>query len=261
MGKITETVKILIIINVIVYAGSLFLGNSEVAYRLFSLYYFEHPNFQIWQPITHMFMHDKNGISHILFNMFGLYMFGSAMEAQWGRNKFLFFYFSAGLGAAFIHLLVGYFYVHRLVDPLVETGLQPAEIFDLMSEWMRQARLNEDNSFSFSLPEGINTNHVVPALENYFATAVGASGAIFGVLVAFGITYPNAALMLLFLPVPVKAKYFIPVLLLIDLFSGLTGFSMFGQNIANWAHLGGALFGFVMAYYWKKKSTNNTRWD
>jgi membrane associated rhomboid family serine protease len=78
--------------------------------------------------------------------------------------------------------------------------------------------------------------------------------------VAFGMMYPNTELMLMFLPIPIKAKFFIPALLLIDLFSGLTGFSLFGQNIANWAHIGGALFGFIMAYYWKKNSFNDKRW-
>ena len=102
MGRITDTVKILIIINVIVYAGSVFIG--DVAYRLFSLYYFEHPDFQIWQPITHLFMHDRNGLMHIFFNMFGLYMFGAPLEERWGQKKFLFFYFSAGLGACFYSL-------------------------------------------------------------------------------------------------------------------------------------------------------------
>ena len=117
MGRITDTVKILIIINIIVYAGSVFVG--DVAYRLFSLYYFEHPDFQIWQPITHLFMHDRNGLMHIFFNMFGLYMFGAPLEERWGQKKFLFFYFSAGIGAAFIHSLVGYYQVHTAMDALL----------------------------------------------------------------------------------------------------------------------------------------------
>ena len=128
MGRITDTVKILIIINVIVYAGSVFVG--DVAYRLFSLYYFEHPDFQIWQPITHLFMHDRNGLMHIFFNMFGLYMFGAPLEERWGQKKFLFFYFSAGLGAAFIHSLVGYFQVHSAMDALLSAGVSQEDIND-----------------------------------------------------------------------------------------------------------------------------------
>ncbi|GEQ86085.1 rhomboid family intramembrane serine protease [Patiriisocius marinistellae] len=249
MGRITETVKVLIIINVIVYAGSLFLG--DVAYKLFSLYYFEHPDFQIWQPITHMFMHDQNSFMHILFNMFGLYMFGSPLEAQWGRNKFLFFYFSAGLGAAFIHSLVAYFQVHQGMDVLMSAGLSQNEITQLLNT----------GTYRSSILDVISIESIQGVYESFNTPAVGASGAIYGILVAFGLMYPNAELMLIFLPIPIKAKYFIPGLIILDLFSGLTGFSLFGQNIANWAHLGGAFFGFIMAYYWKKNSMNNTRWD
>ena len=251
MGRITDTVKILIIINVIFYVGSLFVLDTEVAYRLFSLYYFEHPDFQFWQPITHMFMHDRNGLMHIFFNMFGLYMFGSPLEARWGQKKFLFFYFSAGLGAALIHSLVGYYQVHNAMDALINAGLSPSDLKNLMET-------GQYNS-------GILTKVPLETLETLFleynTPAVGASGALYGILVAFGLMYPNTSLMLIFLPVPIKAKYFIPGLIIMDLFSGLTGFSVFGQNIANWAHIGGALFGFIMAYYWKKNDLNNTRWD
>jgi len=97
-------------------------------------------------------------------------------------------------------------------------------------------------------------------LTAYNIPAVGASGAIYVILVSFGMLYPHVELMLIFVPFPIKAKYFIPILLALDLFSGLTGSSLFGQNIANWAHLGGALFGFIMAYYWRKNSFNDKRW-
>ncbi|MEL6810258.1 MAG: rhomboid family intramembrane serine protease [Bacteroidota bacterium] len=235
MGRITDTVKHLIIINVIFFIGSQLY---PVAYDWLSLYYFENPTFQYWQPVTHMFMH--GGIGHILFNMFGLYMFGSPLEAQWGRKKFLFFYFSAGLGAAFIHSLVNYLTYHWGVDPLIAEGMTVGQL---------EGYLSSTNYSGYDWWQSFN----IPA--------VGASGAIYGVLVAFGLLYPNTPLMLIFLPVPIKAKYFIPGLLLLDLFSGLTGFSLFGQNIANWAHIGGAVFGFIMAYYWKKNSFNNRRWN
>jgi len=249
MGRLTETVKILIIINVLVYIGSMFSG--EIAYKLFSLYYFENPNFQIWQPITHMFMHDSNSFMHILFNMFALYMFGSPLESQWGRNKFLFFYFSAGLGAALIHNVVGYYQVHSGMDALLAGGWSEADITNFF---------NTGTGGSTSILEVVSQDKINGMFSAYNSPAVGASGAIYGILVAFGLMYPNAELMLIFLPIPIKAKYFIPGLLLLDLFSGLTGFSLFGQNIANWAHIGGALFGFIMAYYWKKNSFDKHRW-
>ncbi len=250
MGRITETVKVLIIINVLMFIGSLLSG--EIAYKLFSLYYFENPNFQFWQPITHMFMHDNENFMHILFNMFALYMFGSPLEMQWGRNKFLFFYFSAGLGAALVHLTVSYFQIHSVTDALLAGGWSQTDVSNFLTTGTGGSR---------SILEVVSQTKLDSIFTIFNTSAVGASGAIYGVLVAFGILYPNTELMLIFFPIPVKAKYFIPGLLLLDLFSGLTGFSLFGQNIANWAHLGGALFGFIMAWYWKKNSFDNHRWN
>ncbi|MBE9489574.1 MAG: rhomboid family intramembrane serine protease [Bacteroidetes bacterium] len=247
MGRISETIKALIIVNVIFFIGTQFLG--ETAFRLFSLFYFESPYFQLWQPLTHMFMH--GGFMHILFNMYALWAFGSPLEQIWGRNKFLFFYFSAGLGAALIHTLVNYYQVHSGMDALLNAGMNLTEINTMLASG--QYRSDILNTVSID---------TIQSLYNSFNTpAVGASGAIYGVLVAFGMMFPNAELMLIFFPVPVKAKYFIPGLILLDLFSGVTGFSVFGQGIAHWAHIGGALFGFMMAWYWKKNSFDSHRWN
>lgn len=247
MGRITETVKVLIIVNVLFFGGTLLA--EEIAYRLFSLYYFENPNFRFWQPVTHMFMH--GGLMHILFNMYALWAFGTPLEAQWGRKKFLFFYFSAGLGAALIHSLVNYLQFHSGYDALLQAGLMPEDI----------QRILETGQYNTAILNSVPGETLQKFYEAYYNQAVGASGAIYGILVAFGLMYPNVELMLIFLPIPIKAKYFIPALILLDLFSGVTGFSVFGQNIANWAHIGGALFGFIMAYYWKKNSFNDQRWN
>ncbi|GAB5399748.1 MAG: rhomboid family intramembrane serine protease [Aureisphaera sp.] len=257
MGRLTETVKVLIIINVIFFVGKLTM--PEVADRLFSLYYFENPKFQFWQPLTHMFMHGDFG--HILFNMFGLYMFGSPLEVYWGRKKFLFFYFSAGLGAAFIHTMVNYYHFHSGFSEFASAGLNESQIFELMDEFRRKASSSVDGFIKMSIPEGTSLDSLNKMISGYDIRALGASGAVYGVLVAFGLLYPNVSLMLIFFPVPIKAKYFIPVLIGLDLFSGITGYSLFGQGIAHWAHIGGALFGFIMAYYWKKNSFNSHRWD
>lgn len=258
MGRITESIKVLIIINVIFFLGTMLL-DGDLLYRLFSLYYFENPNFQIWQPVTHMFMH--GGLFHLIFNMYALWAFGSPLEMQWGRNKFLFFYFSAGLGAFLIHTLVNYYYFKTGFDALSAAGYADAQIFEMINDVIRQATSSSSGNYQVNLPEGFPISDFSGMVDAYYSRAVGASGAVYGVLVAFGLLYPNAELMLLFFPVPVKAKYFIPGLLLLDLFSGVTGFSLFGQNIANWAHIGGAIFGFIMAYYWKKNSMNHTRWN
>ncbi|WP_299685628.1 rhomboid family intramembrane serine protease [uncultured Dokdonia sp.] len=256
MGKITETVKVLLIINVIFYLGSQFIIKPDPAMQLFALWFVEHPSFQVWQPLTHMFMHDLGSPMHILFNMYGLWMFGSAVEQSIGQKKFLFFYFSAGLGAALIHTLVNYYHFQAGYQAFVGAGISEGEIFKYLAEAEAQAR----STGQFGIPNGFDPDVIGDMVSSYATSAVGASGALYGILVGFGMLYPNAALGLLFIPVPIKAKFFIPALILLDLFSGLTGFSIFGQNIANWAHLGGALFGFIMMYYWKKNSFNNKRW-
>lgn len=244
MGNISDTIKFLIVINVIFFLGTFVIG--DVAYRLFALYYFESPNFQVWQPVTHMFMH--GGLFHILFNMYALWAFGSPLEMRWGRQKFLFFYFSAGFGAAIIHTLVNYYYVHEGMDMLMQAGMDKAQIFDFLST----------GKSNFMPTIEISQDILNRAYSSFNTPAVGASGAVYGVLVAFGLMFPNVALMLIFLPVPIKAKYFIPAIILGDLYFGLTGAE---SGVAHWAHIGGALFGFLMALYWKKNSFDNHRWN
>ena len=247
MGRITETVKVLLIINILFFVGTLMLG--ERAYQLFSLWFFENENFGIWQIITHMFMH--GGFMHILFNMYALWAFGSPIEQVLGQKKFVFFYFSAGIGAAVIHTLVNYFHFQSGYEALRNAGMDPAAIQQLL----------ETGEYSTAILNSVSSE----MLEEFYAAvntpAVGASGAIYGVLVAFGMLFPNTELFLLFVPVPIKAKYFIPALIAIDLFSGFTGYSLFGGGIAHFAHVGGALFGFIMMWYWRKNQFNQNRWD
>ena len=129
MRTISETIKALIIVNIIFFIGSSFLG--EGAYKLFSLYYFEHPNFRFWQSLTHMFMH--GGLMHILFNMYALWAFGSPLEMNWGTKKFLFFYFSAGFGAALIHTLVNYYQIQEGMSALLNIGMNQSEIMSMLT--------------------------------------------------------------------------------------------------------------------------------
>jgi len=244
MGRMPETIKFLITVNVLFFLGTLFL--QGFSFQLFSLFYFENPNFKIWQPVTHMFMH--GGMFHILFNMYALWAFGSPLEMQWGRNRFLFFYFSAGLGAALVHTLVNYYQVHVAVDAMMALGNSYEAAIQALTTNVYQGP-----------PADEATKALMASGYAAFNTpAVGASGAVYGILVAFGMMYPNVGLMLIFFPVPIKAKYFIPGLILLDLFAGITGTSF---GIAHWAHIGGAFFGFIMAYYWKKNSFDNHRWN
>lgn len=247
MGRITDTVKVLIIINVIFFIGTMTVG--DYTYKLMSLWFFQHENFGVWQIITHMFMHGS--FMHILFNMYALWAFGSPIEQMLGQKKFLFFYFSCGIGAAIIHSLVNYFNVASAYSALIDAGMNPASIQQLL----------ETGSYNTAILESVSRETLEDMFNAFNTPAVGASGAIYGILVAFGMLFPNVELFLLFVPVPIKAKIFIPVLIAIDLFSGVTGYSLFGGGIAHFAHVGGALFGFIMMWYWKKNQFNQNRWD
>lgn len=177
--------------------------------------------------------------------MYALWAFGLPLEQMWGRNKFLFFYFSAGLGAALIHTGVNYYEFQQGFNALIGAGVDGDQILSLLREGKYDTRW----------PELVSSpSEVKEMLSAYWQPAVGASGAIYGILVAFAMMFPNVELFLLFIPVPIKAKYFIPVLVGLDLFSGLTGYSIFGGGIAHFAHVGGALFGFIMMWYWKRNS-------
>ncbi len=246
--NITPTVKQLLIINVIFFAGTQMVGDA--AYTFLSLFYPEHPDFRIWQPLTHMFMHGN--VMHILFNMFALYSFGSALEQFWGGKKFLFFYISCGLGAALLHTAVHYFQVQSALSSLTEAGLSQQSI----DSFLATGRIQYD-------PGAVEEGVLQRLFDAFNTPAVGASGAIYGLLVAFAFMFPNTGLMLMFVPVPIKAKYFVPGLLLIDLFLGITGKSIFGggSGIAHFAHIGGALVGFLMMWYWKKSQFNRNRWN
>ncbi|NKI32822.1 rhomboid family intramembrane serine protease [Croceivirga thetidis] len=209
MGRITDAIKHLIIVNVIFFVAGI-AGYGGILYKYLALWFPENQNFGIWQLVSHMFLHDFSGFLHILFNMYALWAFGSPLERIWGRNKFLFFYFSAGIGAALVHTAANYYF------------------------------------FTQGFTEVVN----IPA--------VGASGAVYGVLVAFAFMYPNAQLMMIFLPIPIKAKYFVPLIIVGDLFFG---FSNANTGIAHFAHIGGALIGFIMMWYWKRNQFNQNRWD
>ena len=254
MIRISETVKHLMIINVLMFIGTLFISNG-IFYEWFAMYFPANPAFKPWQILTHMFMHggaylNNLSIMHILFNMFALWMFGTPVEQVLGSRRFLFIYLSAGLGA--VAMQVGFYYFQYLpnYNSLIASGLTPDQITQMLStnkvlDTISQAQLVELQS-------------IFPVFN---ASMVGASGCIMGVLAAFGMMNPNAELMLIFLPIPIKAKYFIPGIIILDLISGITGQSFFSpSNTAFMAHVGGALTGFFIMWYWKKNQFNKNRW-
>ena len=245
MGRVSEIVKHLIIINVIFFIASIVLG--ELMYDLFAMHYPNNSDFILWQPVTHMFMHGD--ITHILFNMFGLWMFGTPLEQMWGKQKFVFFYLSAGFGAVLIQTIVYHYDVMSVTQILIDNGLTNSDV----DAFYKTGRLNT------SIIQSVGEDRLYSGIQSFKAVMVGASGALYGILVAFAMLFPNVQLMLLFPPIPIKAKFFVPLLILFDLFFGFTSYSV--GPIAHFAHIGGAVTGFLMMWYWKKNQFNNRRWN
>ena len=251
MYRISPTVKQLLIINIIFFLGTFLSFNSDFIYSLFGLYFPENINFKFWQILTHMFMHGN--MPHILVNMFALWMFGSSVESILGSKNFLFFYLTCGLGAAVSQLAFLYYNYYVDLEFFVNNGYESAEIINILN--------NKSKPEINSLVNNIGIEKVASIFSNFNSTMVGASGAIMGILVAFGMFFPESKLMLLFFPIPIKAKYFIPAIIIMDLFSAITGQAIFSpSNTAYVAHLGGALTGFIIMYYWKKDRFNKNRW-
>jgi len=237
LGGLTPVVKNLLIINillfVITYVYDYFFHVDLV--HLLGLHYWKSPAFRPYQVITYMFMH--GGLMHIAFNMFALFSFGNILEKVWGGKRFLIFYMITGIGAAAAQLLVAHFRLQSLYEQITPDNL--AMVF------------SEGNNVLMG-----GQNYADPAMglfnELLNVPTVGASGAIFGILVAFGMLFPNTELILLFFPVPVKAKYAVIGYGVLELFLGAANFS--GDDVAHFAHLGGALFGFILVKYWQRNN-------
>lgn len=254
MGRITETVKALIIINVIFFVGAYFLGEKATA--LFALWFPQNPNFHVWDIITHMFMH--GGLMHILFNMFMLYMFGSILENYLGQKRFLFLYFSSGLGAAGLQILFSYVGFHSAFDAFLQAGISSDQIYHMLNS----VNFLGDGSIQYMSFSNVDRETAEQLISTFWTPMVGASGAIFGVLMAFALVYPNIPLYIMFIPIPIKAKYLIGGYFLLNVFSAVTGISILGPaNTAHWAHIGGAIIGFITMWMWKRDQFNKNRWN
>ena len=247
--RITEIVKQLLIINIIMFIGTTLSGNMDLVYSFLGLRFPENNSFKFWQIITHMFMH--GGSMHILVNMFTLWMFGVQIERVLGSKRFLFFYISCGLGAAIIQLIYLYIIFYSNLEMLTSSGYDSSQIFEILNQ----------GKYNTAWASILGDANLLSFMSSFNSLMVGASGAIMGILVAFGMFFPESKLMLIFFPVPVKAKYFIPGIILLDLFSAITGQAIFSpSNTAFVAHLGGAFTGFLIMYYWKKNQFNQNRW-
>ncbi|MBN1109117.1 MAG: rhomboid family intramembrane serine protease [Bacteroidales bacterium] len=230
----TPVVKNIIMINILMFLA-MAIGARTFGVdlnRLLGLYFPKSESFMPLQIVTHMFMHAN--FMHILFNMYAVYIFGQALENVWGPKRFLLYYFVTGLGAAFVHETVIAFEYDKLSRMLTPEQVQMV-IKEGVSYW-EESKLYTDEAMK-SLQILLNT------------VTVGASGAVFGVLLAFGVLFPNTQLMIIFPPIPIRAKYFVIFYGVLELF---LAFSQPGSNIAHFAHLGGMLFGWLLIKYWNK---------
>lgn len=249
--NIPDVVKNLLIINVLLFVATLIFSDSDQPLdRILGMYYFGSDAFEPYQIVTHMFMHGS--LMHLFFNMFGLVMFGSILERNWGPKRFLMFYFITGLGAAALHTTVNYFQVtdalNSIAFPIDVAGHGMVDSKKALIEYMNTG----GRDLLLSQRNFVGTLGDINLIYNI--QVVGASGAIFGLLMAFAMLHPNTELMLMFIPFPIKAKYFVPIYMLIELYLGVNNFEW--DNIAHFAHLGGAFFGLIMVLIWRKDRRN-----
>ena len=226
-SQLPEIVKNLLIINGLFFLATISLESYGINFtKWFALHQFQSPDFMPHQLITHFFMHGN--FTHLLFNMFALWMFGKILENVWGGKRFLIYYMITGIGAAFVHLAVSQYQIIELANGFPE-----------LMELAKNGRYNPGNVNSLRLTQLVST------------PTVGASGAVFGILLAFGMLFPNTLLYLYF-AIPVKAKYFVIGYGALELYSGISNPN---DGVAHFAHLGGMLFGFILLKYWQKNNT------
>ena len=240
-----SVVSNLLIINILFFIAAAFVfgstpnGGYALNHQL-GLFLPGSENFKPYQLLTHFFMHGS--FMHILFNMYALYMFGNILEQVWGPKKFLIYYFVCAFGAAVIHLGVNYYETLQIREALLGYGYTMQDLQLLVDTRQYQ----------------VISQEAVPILQDYFykynIPTVGASGAVFGLLLGFGMLFPNTELYLMFIPVPIKAKYFVIGYGLIEVFYGFNQNP--GDNVAHFAHLGGMLFGFILLKLWQKDRAN-----
>lgn len=226
LGNLTPVAKNLLILNIICFVGSII---SPQASRLLGVFYPDSPFFEVWQPFTYMFMHAN--FSHLFFNMFALVMFGPIIESMFGSKRFLQYYVITALGAL-----------------VLQYGVQAYEIYSITGT-LRASQFLTFDYFAGTISTNLSLSQSdFDTVASIYATSiVGASGAIFGLLLAFAYFYPNMPLFLMFIPIPIKAKYFVTAYILIEIY---LGFNYSGSSIAHLAHVGGALFGYLMIKMW-----------
>jgi hypothetical protein len=240
-SSIPPVVKNLLIINILVWFFMAIIPAADQGLNKYlALYYFSSPAFQPYQLFTYMFLHGN--FMHLFFNMFALFIFGKTIEMAMGSARFLFYYVTCGICAALVQMGVFAIYIHNL------EGIMPA---DVVQQVVEQGYGILQRGYNYTDPD-------CAALNAFINTPmVGASGAIYGVLLAFGFLFPNIPVYLFFIPVPIKSKWLIIGYFVIELLYGVSGSA---DGVAHFAHLGGMIFGFLILLYWRKKGIFNNHW-
>lgn len=240
-SNMPPVVKNLLIINVMIWLAMALVPAVDRAFtRYLALYYFTSPGFYPSQLFTYMFLHSN--FTHLFFNMFALTMFGMTIERAMGSARFLFFYISVGIGAALMQMGVFAIYIHQL-----EGYFDAETVHEIITGGWDALR----TGYNFGNPD-------MAALNSFVNTPmVGASGAIYGVLLAFGYLFPNVPIYLFFIPIPIKAKWLVIGYFVLEL---VLGVSHTADSVAHFAHIGGMVFGFLLLLYWKKKGVFNNHW-
>jgi membrane associated rhomboid family serine protease len=266
--NLTPVVKNLLIVNLAFY----FLGEFFPAFsNELSLYFFESSSFKPWQPLTHMFMH--YGFMHLFSNMFSLFMFGPMLENVWGPKRFLTFYIVCGLGASFLYTCIQFYEFEQLAHAIERYKFDPdANTFGIIlhhdlpeyvnagipgtntsfAQFAEQFREHPDNQTLIEDSKNLLTMIYNSIINN--SALRGASGAVFGILLAFGMLFPNTELIMIFFPIPIKAKYFVAIYGFYELYAGVARTP--GDNVAHFAHIGGMIFAFILIKYWQRQRNN-----
>jgi len=252
--QFTPVVKALLILNLVVFALGKFVFDLT---PLFGLRYVLSQNFHVFQFFTYMFLHADFG--HVFFNMFALFVFGPMLEHFWGAKKFLIFYVVTGIGAGVIYSLITFYQMYELQHAISVYASNPnpdafvifVNKFGFNSYSFVNAFAQNPNDSEF-ISKSINIANEIFVLKSN-VPLIGASGAVFGILMAYGMTFPQTELFIFPLPFPIKAWVYVTVYGIIELYSGVRATE--GDNVAHFAHIGGMLFAFVMIRMWRKKGS------
>jgi len=254
-SQLPEIVKNLLIINGLFFLATISLESYGINFtEWFALHPFQSPDFKPYQFITHMFMHGN--FTHLLFNMFALWMFGKTLENVWGGKRFLIYYIVTGLGAMILYSIV-----QQIQFSVLEAKMTIEQIQHVASDkgyecYKEMIRLSQNGQTQFGniffSKYQIESQNMVDLISLYYNPVLGASGAVFGILLAFGMLFPNTLLYIYF-AIPVKAKYFVIIYGIMELYAGISNNP--ADNVAHFAHLGGMLFGFILLKYWQKNNT------